>query len=259
MPDSARALIRDAQRDLRRSALAALALAACLLLAGAAIAVARRQFSAAYPLKCVLLFVPGALLVLRALPRRHPFSSFGPANAVTLGRGVLVCLLAGLIGESAAAGSWLAGDLALLVILLDGVDGALARRHGTASPFGARFDMETDAVFVAVLAVLAWQSGKVGAWVLASGAMRYLFAAAALLVPLLRRPLPAGYRGKSIAVLQMLALVAVLAPPIPSGAATATAALALALLTLSFLLDIVWQLRHRPRAPAQPPAASALE
>ena len=38
-----------------------------------------------------------------------------------------------------------------------------------ASAFGARFDMETDALLLLVLAALAWQFDKAGAWVLASG------------------------------------------------------------------------------------------
>jgi phosphatidylglycerophosphate synthase len=106
--------------------------------------------------------------------------------------------------------------------------------------------METDAVLVAVLAILVFQSGKVGAWVLLSGAMRYLFAAAALTVPLLRRSVPSSYRGKSIAVLQMLVLIVAIAPWCPPRVARSVAALALGLLILSFLLDIVWLAANRP-------------
>ena len=43
---------------------------------------------------------------------------------------------------------------------LDGVDGWLARRSGIASAFGARFDMEIDALLILVLAVLAWRSAR---------------------------------------------------------------------------------------------------
>ena len=62
--------------------------------------------------------------------------------------------------------------------LLDGVDGWLARRHRIASAFGARFDMEIDALLILALSVLAWRHEKAGAWVVASGLLRYAFVAA---------------------------------------------------------------------------------
>ena len=43
-------------------------------------------------------------------------------------------------------------------VLLDGVDGRLARKYGASSRFGARFDMEVDAVLICVLALLAWRN-----------------------------------------------------------------------------------------------------
>ena len=48
-------------------------------------------------------------------------------------------------------------------------DGPAARRSGIASRFGARFDMETDALMILVLAVLAWRWDRAGAWVLLPG------------------------------------------------------------------------------------------
>ena len=40
------------------------------------------------------------------------------------------------------------------------------------SAFGARFDMETDALLILALSVLVWRHAKAGAWVLASGLLR---------------------------------------------------------------------------------------
>ena len=48
-------------------------------------------------------------------------------------------------------------------------------RSNEASSFGARFDMETDALLILVLAALVWQHGKAGPWILAAGLMRYAF------------------------------------------------------------------------------------
>jgi phosphatidylglycerophosphate synthase len=228
------------QRSLLRSARVSLLSVAALLLLITLFGAYRLQLGGTYPVKVLAIFCVGALLILRGLPSYHPFPAMGAANQVTLMRGALVTLLAGLIGERAPFAAMVAAALALAVIIMDGLDGWLARRTRMASPFGARFDMETDAVLVAVLAVLAWQFGKVGVWVLLSGAMRYLFALAAMAMPLLRRPVPSSKRGKTIAVIQMLALIIAIAPLSSLQAAAAIAAIALGLLIASFLLDVVW-------------------
>ena len=104
----------------------------------------------------------------------------------------------------------------MAALLLDGADGWAARRQRLASAFGARFDMEVDALAILVLAVTVVKAQAVPYWVLAIGVMRYLYLAAALVLPLLRRPLPprpiADRRRKTVAVIQSLALLIALAP-----------------------------------------------
>ncbi len=112
---------------------------------------------------------------------------FGAANAVTLARGVLALDLLALLGSPPSAVlAWLIVVLALVALVLDGVDGRVARRRGETSAFGARFDMETDALLILVLAALAWSQGKAGAWILLAGALRYLFVAASLVAAVAR-------------------------------------------------------------------------
>ena len=90
-----------------------------------------------------------------------------------------MALLAAALGEPhTTALAWAATALAILTSALDGVDGWLARRSTLASAFGARFDMETDALLIMVLSALAWRWDRAGAWVLACGLMRYAFVAA---------------------------------------------------------------------------------
>ena len=45
--------------------------------------------------------------------------------------------------------------LVVVALALDWVDGQVARRTGTCSAFGARFDMETDAFLILVLSAYA--------------------------------------------------------------------------------------------------------
>jgi phosphatidylglycerophosphate synthase len=187
-----------------------------------------------------------ALLVLaRFLSLHRPHVRLGPANQVTLLRAVLTALLAALLGEgSTPAVAWTALTLALVAAGLDGLDGHLARRWAWASPFGARFDMEMDALLVAVLSVLLWSSGKAGPWVLASGFLRYLFVGAGYVWPWLRRPLPLRRRRQAICVLQILTLTLALAPVLPATWSAPLAAAGLTLLCYSFAVDFVWLARR---------------
>lgn len=169
---------------------------------------------------------------------------FGVANQVTLLRAALVALLCGALGVSIDPS--LHGVLTVIAAVaaaLDAVDGWLARRHATESPFGARFDMETDALFILVLSLLVWQLGKAGPWVLVCGLLRYAFVAAAWAWPALNRPLPFSLRRKRIAALQMILLVAAFSPLFGLPASLAMAALAVLTLVTSFLIDLLWLVR----------------
>ncbi|HEY1900534.1 MAG TPA: CDP-alcohol phosphatidyltransferase family protein [Steroidobacteraceae bacterium] len=234
-------MARAVHHGLLRNALICILPAALMVGGVAQLGTTRLALGPAYWVKAAAVFVAGTALVLIGLPKHHPFESFGAANQVTLARGALVALLAGLIGERGVAGVPLLATLvAVAVAALDGVDGWLARRTQMASRFGARFDMETDAVLILVLAVLAQQFGRVGVWVLASGLLRYAFVGAGVAMPCLRHPLPPSERRKAVAVIQVVALIATLAPFIPAAWAAPLAGIGLCALTWSFLLDVVW-------------------
>ena len=222
-----------------------IALMSIALAAVAAVVARELALGPAYVAKVLAVFGVAAALVLAHVGAHHPFARFGPANQVTLARAAFVALLAGFAGEGIGDGpGWLAFALALAAAVLDGVDGPLARATGMTSAFGARFDMETDAALMLVLSVLAWELGKAGPWVLASGLARYGFVAAGAAWPWLRRPLPPSFRRKLVCALQMGVLVAVLAPVLAPPATSVLAAAALALLLFSVAADVVWLRRH---------------
>jgi phosphatidylglycerophosphate synthase len=180
-----------------------------------------------------------ALFVGRSvLERTHPFLSFGSANRITLLRAGLVVLLMGLLLQPASvATAWLAVTIASVSALLDAFDGPAARRSGMASRFGARFDMETDALLILVLSVLAWRWDRAGAWVLLSGLMRYGFVLAGSVLPWLRRELAPSRRRQTVSVVQGIGLIVCLVPWLPAPASAAIAAFSLALLCYSFGVD----------------------
>ncbi len=188
-----------------------------------------------------------AAAVQRLLPAQ-PWPGLGPANRVTVGRAALVLSLAALVPHAQAlpnAGLWWIIGMAIAALCLDGVDGLVARRTGTGTDFGARFDMELDSVLMLVLAALVWRSGRLDAWVLLLGAPRYVFVAAGWLLPWLRAPLPERLRRKAGCVAQGVALVVCLAPVIPVRLAAAGAAVTLGLLAGSFAVDVRWLFARR--------------
>ena len=193
--------------------------------------------SALFTWKVTGLFIAGSSVTVALAIRHLSTNSLGAANRITLLRGGLVAMLFGFIGEAHVA--WVVVAIAGAALSLDGVDGWLARRLGTASEFGARFDMETDALALVALTVLAWQYGKAGPWIVLAGLMRYGFVAAARVAPRLGRPLPPSWRRKAAFVVQAMALIVCLAPIVPSPLSDAIAFAGLVLLSASFAIDIV--------------------
>ncbi|ABL81191.1 CDP-alcohol phosphatidyltransferase [Nocardioides sp. JS614] len=136
--------------------------------------------------------------------------------------------------------------LVAVALSLDWVDGQVARRTGTSSASGARFDMETDAFLIAVLSV--YVAAAHGWWVLAIGAARYLLWLAERLWPWLRRPVPPRHWRKVVAAVQGVTLAVVAADLVPDRLAEVALVVALGLLAESFGRD-VWWLRRTRRAP----------
>jgi phosphatidylglycerophosphate synthase len=200
--------------------------------------------------KATALYAAVAAMILPLYPGTLPGPGLGLANRVTLGRMILalpVGALALQLDAPSPAGRWWIVALGTVALALDGLDGRVARRTGTSSAFGARFDMEVDAALIMVLSWLTWTSGQAPAWVLLVGAMRYLFVAAGTVVPALTGELFPSLRRKVVCVVQGAALLAAVSPLIPAGPSTALAGAALAALVWSFAVDSWWLLGHRGR------------
>ncbi|WP_046472423.1 CDP-alcohol phosphatidyltransferase family protein [Allosalinactinospora lopnorensis] len=187
-------------------------------------------------------------VLLTSALNRSRAQSLGPADRVTLARSTLAGGVTALVVDSLAGGGTpvaLLVMLAAVALVLDGVDGHVARRTGTVSTLGARFDMEVDAFLILVLSVFV--AGFLGAWVLVIGAMRYAFAAAAHVAPWLRASLPPSFARKTVAALQGVVLVIASAGILPYAAAFLLVGGALATLVWSFGRDIGWLWRTRYR------------
>lgn len=189
-------------------------------------------------------FIALAVIAGQGLWRHYPHDRLGGCNVVTLLRASLIAGVAAVLTEPAQG--WALAVVAAVALALDGVDGKLARASGLVSDFGARFDMEVDSIFAFVMALIVWLSGTVGAWVLVLGVMRYLWVAAGWVLPWLNGPLPEQVmRRKTVCVIQIAALAALLTPALTGQAASAVAAVASAALLWSFGSDVVWLWRRR--------------
>jgi phosphatidylglycerophosphate synthase len=186
-----------------------------------------------------------AAIMAAALARGGPL---GPASWVTLARATLAVGVATLVADSFAHDTPVAllVALATVALTLDAVDGRVARRTGTESAFGARFDGETDAFLIAALSLFVAQ--EYGEWVLAIGAARYVFGAGELLVPWMRRPLPPRRWRKVVAATQGIVLTIAAAEVLPHGLSQGLLITALALLMLSMGECVWWLWRRRDQA-----------
>ncbi|MEU3162321.1 CDP-alcohol phosphatidyltransferase family protein [Streptomyces griseoincarnatus] len=199
-----------------------------------------------------LVFAIATWAVLSRALHRAGSRTFGPANRVTLGRATLVGGVTALVADSfqdSPPVSLFVG-LTAVALILDGVDGKVARRTGTSTALGARFDMEVDAFLILVLSV--YVSMAMGPWVLVIGTMRYVFVAAARVWPWLTAPLPPSTARKTVAALQGVLLLVAASAFLPHVVGFGVVALALGLLVWSFGRDVLWLARTHRATQAAP-------
>lgn len=169
----------------------------------------------------------------------------GPADHVTLTRAMLACGVAALTVNSFSRPSRVAALVAIaaVALLLDAVDGWVARRTRTASELGARFDMEVDAFLILALSVCVART--TGWWVLAIGAARYATLAASWSAPWLRGTVRPRYWRKVVAAVQGIVLTLAAAQLLPGAWTRAALLAALGLLAMSFGTEVAERWRDR--------------
>ena len=175
-----------------------------------------------------------------------------PASWVTLVRAALAAVVAALAVLSSDAAPIVA--LATVALVLDAVDGWVARRTGKVTASGARFDGEVDAFLILALSVHV--APEYGWWVLAIGLARYVFAAGEWLLPWMRAPLPRRRWRVVVAAAQGVVLTIAAAGVLPRSLTQVLLAVALAALAVSMGECVRWLWRRRP--PAAPRFAVAV-
>jgi len=189
------------------------------------------------------LLTSTALLTIGLFRRAMPH--LGAANAATATRSTLVGLVTALTATSFTqpVPALLLAGLTVPALLLDAVDGWLARRTHGESELGARFDMEVDAFLLLVLS--AFVAPALGWWPLAIGLMRYAFVAVGWALPWMNARLPKRYWRKVVTAACGIALTLAASGLAPRWVAIVAVAAALGLLVESFGRDVVWLVRSR--------------
>lgn len=208
---------------------AGLSLGVLIVIAGSA------QILFAAPIAPILVFCAIVGLSLRGLITSYPHDTLGACNVITLIRMAIVALMTGAIFAPAAP--WLVFGLAAMAFASDGLDGWFARRAKLTSDFGARFDMEADALLAAVLSLILLVHGTVGPAILVLGFARYAFVAAGGLWPALQGDLPESFRRKTICVVQIAALIALICPLTPAFLSPWVTAVVAGMLVYTFAVD----------------------
>lgn len=168
---------------------------------------------------------------------------FGVANTVTVLRGGLFSVVAGLaVAAETPAVVATAGLCYGVGVVLDGIDGTLARWVGRETALGKRLDMTVDTVGFVVAPVAAVLWGLLPWWYLSLSAARYVFIGVRRWRHHRERTVydtPASSLGRYLATIQMVFLAVVLLRLVPVATVKRVAPLVLAPSIAVFGRDIL--------------------
>jgi phosphatidylglycerophosphate synthase len=167
-----------------------------------------------------------------------------PADWVTLTRALLAAGVAGLVADSFGRpiATTALVTLSSVALVLDAVDGQVARRTDSVTPLGVRIDGEVDAFLILLLSIAV--SEVYGSWVLLIGAARYVLLLAGWLMPWLAAPLPPRFWRKFVAAVQGIVLTVAVSGVLDRIVGIIAVGIALLLLAESFGRDVIWLYRE---------------
>lgn len=182
-------------------------------------------YSAAFTLGTLMPIAAVSLLVLMVgfaatgltpgSPRRTGSLRGATAGSrFTVARLALTCLLAGVAAARPASAPdamlWSLAAMGAVAAVLDASDGWMTRITGSASGYADRLSALIACVLPLALALLAWQTGRAGAWIVAAGLPAFLAGAPSLAVR------GHGANARALAALAMNALLAATLLPVSS-------------------------------------------
>ena len=135
--------------------------------------------------------------------------------------------------------------LALISLLLDGLDGFISRRHNNTSKFGELFDQESDNFLMFVLSISLYINKDIGLYVLLIPAYLYIFIALMTKYSWLKNTLPDSILRKSVCVVTTILMIISHEVYLNEYIFKFIINLALFIITFSFSKDIIWLYRNK--------------
>jgi len=195
----------------------------------------------------VVLALPVLIWRLRTAfskePEKLPESCYpGLANQLTVFRGLLICLLVGFLFLRAPDGAlaWAPCLIFSTALIMDGLDGFLARLRRETSAFGAFLDLDLDALGTLVGILVAVHYARLPDWYILAGIAYYLFSGGKWWRAergLVLRPLPASRYRRLVAGAQSVFIAVALLPVTTLSISGTTAALVIVPVLAGFLRD----------------------
>jgi phosphatidylglycerophosphate synthase len=206
--------------------------------------------AAVFVVESTIPVATAALLSFGYLLARHKRAMWSPAiigryaHQLTLLRFLLLCYATWHIADIDFL--WLL-TIFIANVLLDVVDGYIARRLDQATYFGMVFDREVDGIYVLAACLYFHVAAGTGAWILVPGVLPYAYRLVAWTMgnPAIsgkKQPLAAFLAGVNF----VLILIAVV---VPGDARLAVLVLSTVLVTLSFLVSFRDLFRSRNESP----------
>lgn len=172
------------------------------------------------------------LITAVAIATRQFSASAAAGTRMTLGHMGLVCLLGGIAlappAEFSALMLWSLAAIAAAAAGILAVEAWLTEKIDAAGPFSRHLGQQANGLLILSVALLLWRSGRVDAWVIATGAVHYVLLILSLAVPALRQQSSLAWRPYARFALG-IAMAAALVPALPPVLVTAVAVLALGL------------------------------
>jgi phosphatidylglycerophosphate synthase/uncharacterized membrane protein YbhN (UPF0104 family) len=154
------------------------------------------------------------ILVAQGQGSWTPAGRFGMPNLITTARLIMTMCLLFAYGRHPG---WQLAATAGLILLMDVVDGWVARKTGQSSAFGASYDVEADALLVMTIAMLLFSRDTAGPWVLLAGLLRYLYVLAPALFPTPVGQAPRSRHGRIVYVTLLSCFIVALVVEGPGG------------------------------------------
>jgi len=169
---------------------------------------------------------------------------FGLANLLTLVRSGLYAVVAAFaVVAPAAELTWVPALCYGTGVVLDRLDGAVARTIGEQTELGTRLDMAFDTFGFVAAPMVAVLWGQLPVWYLSISAAKYVYLAGIYSRRLRGRPVfdpPDSDLGKHLAGVQMVFITVALVPPVPTALVWTVAPLVLAPSLLVFARDFLF-------------------